>query len=288
MKNLSLSICFAVLFLIVSCNNDQAKTDTTPAAVEKSTTTDSTTKTNAPIADAATIIARKQVPVLCYHQIRNWRAGDSKSAKDIIVPIDLFKAHMKMLADSGYKTILPDEHYAYLTTGAPLPEKPIMLTFDDTDIDQYTEAWPVMKQYGFKGVFFIMTVSINRRPRYMTTEEIKELSDAGNVIASHTWNHERVTSYKTDEQWVTQIEGPQKKIKEITGKSGEYFAYPFGLWNREGIPELKKRGVKAAYILSTRRDPDDPLYTIRRMIASGYWGAQGLYSSMIKTFEDGK
>lgn len=287
MRNTFAAIIFLTILSLTACK-DSADVNKKAVGSTGKTSTDSVVKTNAPIADAATIIARKQVPVLCYHQIRNWRGGDSKSARDIIVPVDLFKAHMKMLKDSGYQTILPDEHYAYLTTGAPLPPKPVMLTFDDTDIDQYTEAWPVMKQYGFKGVFFIMTVSINRRPRYMTTEEIKELSDAGNVIASHTWNHERVPSYKTDEQWATQIEGPQKKIREITGKSGEYFAYPFGLWNKEGIPELKKRGVKAAYILSTKRDPDDPLYTIRRMIASGYWSAPSLYSSMIKTFEDGK
>src|ERR1700712_3380587 len=80
------------------------------------------------IADAATILARKEVPVLCYHQIRDWNGGDSKSARDIIVPVNLFKAHLKILADSGYHTILPDQLYDYLVTGAPLPDKPFMLT----------------------------------------------------------------------------------------------------------------------------------------------------------------
>jgi peptidoglycan/xylan/chitin deacetylase (PgdA/CDA1 family) len=130
-----------------------------------------------------------------------------------------------------------------------------------------------------------MTVSINRKPRYMSREQIKELSDEGNLVASHTWNHERFTSYKTPEKWQEQIDGPNKKITEITGKPAEYFAYPFGLWNKEGIPELKKRGIKAAFQLSTKRDPEEPLYTIRRMIGSGYWSANGLYQSMIKTFD---
>ena len=120
----------------------------------------------------------------------------------------------------------------------------------------------------------------------MSREEIKELSDEGNVIASHTWNHEKVPSYKTQEKWDEQIDGPNKKIREITGREpAPYFAYPFGLWNKEGIPELKKRGVKAAFILATRRDENDPLYTIRRMIASGTWSAKGLYQSMIATFD---
>jgi peptidoglycan/xylan/chitin deacetylase (PgdA/CDA1 family) len=98
-------------------------------------------------------MARKQVPVVCYHQIRDWKATDSKGAKDYIVQIAAFKEHMKMLADSGYHTILPDQLYNYLTTGAPLPKKPIMLTFDDTDLDQFTIAAPEMKKYGFKGCF---------------------------------------------------------------------------------------------------------------------------------------
>ena len=79
-----------------------------------------------------------------------------------------------MLADSGYHTILPDQLYNYLTTGAPLPSKPIMLTFDDTDLDQFEIARPEMKKYGFKGVFFIMTVSLGR-PHYMTKEQVKQL-----------------------------------------------------------------------------------------------------------------
>ncbi|HEX8356852.1 MAG TPA: polysaccharide deacetylase family protein, partial [Segetibacter sp.] len=68
------------------------------------------------------------------------------------------------------------------------------------------------------------------------------------------------------------------------GKSSEHFAYPFGLWNREAIPELKKRGVRSAYILSTKRDPDDPLFTIRRIIASGYWSASTLQRSIVQSF----
>jgi hypothetical protein len=148
------------------------------------------------VADAATILARKEVPVLCYHQIRDWNSGDSKSAKDIIVPVSLFKQHLKMLADSGYHTILPDQLYDYLATGAPLPEKPVMLTYDDADDDQFNIAAPEMKKYGFKGVFFIMTVSINHSI-YLKREQIKQLSDEGNVIASHTWDHHKSTGYKT-------------------------------------------------------------------------------------------
>ncbi|MGV3589925.1 MAG: polysaccharide deacetylase family protein [Adhaeribacter sp.] len=235
------------------------------------------------IADAATIIARQQVPILCYHQIRNWTSRDSKSAKDYIVPEETFRAQLKMLADSGYQTILPDQLHAYLTTGAPLPPKPIMLTFDDTALDQYTVALPEMQKYGFKGVFFIMTVSLGR-PRYMTRAQVKELADAGHVIGSHTWDHQNVKKLK-GQDWATQIDKPTEQLEAITGKPIKYFAYPFGLWGPEVIPELKNRGFTAAFQLHTKRDSTEPLFTIRRTIASGYWSPRTLHNSMVERFK---
>jgi len=233
-------------------------------------------------ANAAEILARPQVPILCYHQIRNWISTDGKMGKDYIVPIAEFKSQMKMLADSGYQTILPDQLYNYLVYGAKLPKKPIMLTFDDTKLDQYTNALPELKKYGFKGVFFIMTVSLGK-PNYMSKAQVKELSDAGHVIGSHTYDHQNVKKYQ-GEDWVTQIEKPTKTLKEITGKDVKYFAYPFGLWNKEAIPELKKRGFISAFILAEKRDENDPLYTIRRIIASGYWNTRTLHNSIVKSF----
>lgn len=230
------------------------------------------------VADPATIIARKQVPVLCYHHIKDWTAKTSERAKDYIVPVDMFRLQMKMLADSGYETILPDQLYDYLAYNAPLPEKPVMLTFDDTDLEQYTVALPEMKKYGFKGVFFIMTVSLNR-PNYMTRDQVKMLSDDGHEIGSHTWDHRNVKKYEAAD-WVTQIDKPTKQLSAITGKPVRYFAYPFGLWNPEAIPELKKRGFAAAFQLSVARDPNDPLFTIRRIIVPGSWSPSRLASGM--------
>src|SRR5450631_3054997 len=115
---------------------------------------------------ASVILGRKQVPILCYHQVRDWKPTDSKMSKDYIMPPSSLREQLQMLADSGYHTILPDQLYAYLTTGAALPSRPIMLTFDDTDEDQFTEAFPDLKKHGFKAVFFIMTVSLGRLPHY--------------------------------------------------------------------------------------------------------------------------
>ncbi len=232
--------------------------------------------------NAAAILARPQVPILCYHQIRDWTARDSKNAKDYITPIATFKAHMKMLADSGYHAILPDQLFAYMTTGAKLPSKPIMLTFDDTDLDQFTIARPELAKYSYKAMYFVMTVSLGR-PHYMSKAQVKQLSDEGNIIGSHTWDHHNVKKYQ-GQDWVTQIDKPTKTLEEITGKKINYFAYPFGLWNPQAFPELKKRGFVAAFSLAEKRDQNDPLFTIRRIIASGYWSPRTLHNSIVQSF----
>ncbi|MGB8191294.1 MAG: polysaccharide deacetylase family protein [Chitinophagaceae bacterium] len=222
------------------------------------------------VAGASTILARPQVPILCYHRLRDWKPNQSATTKVYIVPVANFREQIKMLADSGYHSITPDEYYAYLATGKALPSKPVMITFDDTIEEHYTVAAPELEKYGFKGVFFLMTVSIGR-PGYMSREQVKELSDRGHVIASHTYDHHNVRNY-TEADWDAQMLKPKQKLESIIGKPVEYFAYPFGEWKREAIPELEKRNYKAAFQLAGKRDSTGPLYTIRRMIVPAWDG----------------
>lgn len=293
MKYSFLTLITAGAILLSSCQSkSQTDSSTGKDSTEKTTQTSENSKAAAidvskiKVADAKTILARKQVPILCYHQVRNWKPTDGKVGKDYIVEIQNFKDQMKMLADSGYHTILPDQLYTYLNTGAPLPSKPIMLTFDDTDMDQFTVVRPTLEKLGYKAVYFIMTVSIGRKGKfvdYMTKEQIKQLSDEGNVIGSHTYDHKNFKKY-AGKDWEEQLDKPTKKLEEITGKKMTEFAYPFGLWNAEGIPELKKRGFRMAFQLSTKRDEKDPLFTIRRIIASGYWSPKTLSNSIKNSF----
>lgn len=269
-----------------SCSNPQTKENTI-----KNTATNEVKEDIAKQkpADTKAILAKREVPVLCYHQIRNNLASDSKRAHDDIIAPDKFRQHIKMLADSGYHTILPDQLYNYLVFNAKLPEKPIMITFDDTDMDQFTVGNATLKKYGFKGVYFIMTVSIGRKGRinYMTKENIKQLSDEGNTIASHTYNHKNFAQF-TDEDWKTQIDEPTKKLEEITGKKVAYFAFPYGVYKSSTLHKLKEHGFKAAFILSTARDENYPLYTIRRIIDPGRYSAKNLYYSINKSFNKTK
>jgi len=73
-------------------------------------------------------------------------------------------------------------------------------------------------------------------------------------------------------------------LEELTGKPVEYFAYPFGLWNKQALPQIEKRGYKLAFQLSTKRDSIQPLYTVRRIIISPTWSAQGVLKVMNSSF----
>lgn len=286
MKHISLAFSIAVVLSATACTNNIKsginKTDLI-GSDQQTINTAIEGADNKKEATSAEILSKKEVPVLCYHQIRDWKSSDSKRAHDDIMPPAKFAEHMKMLADSGYHTILPNQLYDYLNYGSTLPEKPIMITFDDTDLDQYTVGATELKKHGFKGVFFIMTVSIGR-PRYMNKAQIRELSDQGHVIASHTWNHKNFAQF-TDEDWEVQIDKPNKTLETITGKKVEYFAYPYGVFKAANLSKLKDHGFKAAFILSTKRDETYPLYTIRRIIDPGTYTAKNLYHSINKSFK---
>ncbi len=294
MKN---AICSFSLLLLLSCTNSKTEPvskNTTAPAEQTTKANDTVKKENRVAADVATIMARPQVPVLCYHHIREIQMPSRKD-RGYEVTLAQFKAQMKALADSGYQTILPDQLNDYLVYGTPLPPKPVMLTYDDTSEEHFTIAKPEMEKYGFKGVFFLMTISIDR-PRYMTKAQIKQLADDGHAVASHTWDHHRVDRYKSENtveergvkkvvnDWEQQLGKSKKTIEEITGKPVVDFAYPFGIWSKEGIPEIRKQGYRMAFQLSTKRDSLEPMYTVRRMIVSPEWSAEGMIRVMKSTF----
>ena len=300
MRN-QLFLCLAAASILTACSDSSGKEskenhqrDSQQVMTGKSDTA-VTSQGQPTIADAATILARKQVPILCYHHIRNIQMP-SKAMNGYEVTEAAFKAQMKALSDSGYKSVLPDQLYDYLTKGTPLPEKPVMITYDDTHAEHFTIAKQEMDKYGFKGVFYIMTIAIDKQKR-MTKEQIKQLSDEGHAIGSHTWDHHRVDKLKNENEiefrgkkmivneWDFQLANSRKQLEEITGKPVVHFAYPFGIWSKEAIPELEKRGYKSASILSTVRDSTQPLFTIRRMIVAPTWSAEGMLRVMKSTFK---
>lgn len=136
MKKLFLPLIALALVYGAGCQSKSQSSQTSDVKDSAGTTTeiaqnenqgDPIDTKNIKVADAKTVLARPQVPILCYHQVRNWRSTDGAMGKDYTVETQNFKDQMKMLSDSGYNTILPDQLYAYLNEGKPLPKKPIML-----------------------------------------------------------------------------------------------------------------------------------------------------------------
>jgi peptidoglycan/xylan/chitin deacetylase (PgdA/CDA1 family) len=277
MKN-GIPLYFIILMVLTGCHSK-------PEAVKKPDiiqTIQKKLKPKSTFKDATPILDKKEVPILCYHHIKEILPGDSEYRKTYTVTPAHFEAQMKTLSEQGFQTVSPDDLYNYLVYDTKLPKKPVMITFDDTHEEQYRLGASTMEQYGFKGVFFIMTVSLNR-PRYMTATQIVALSEKGHAIEAHSWDHHRVTKY-TGKDWDIQLLKPKKQLETLTGKPVHHFAYPFGLWNTEAINELKKRDYRLGFILATKRDTANPLYTVRRMLVPGNWSAEGMLKAMETTF----
>jgi peptidoglycan/xylan/chitin deacetylase (PgdA/CDA1 family) len=234
----------------------------------------------------ATIVTnfiKKEIPVLSYHNIKEFKSTDSEIIKTYTVTPKAFAEQMEVLSKNGFHTLSPNQLNDYYNLNKPLPEKSILITFDDTRLEHYSVCAPILEKYHFKGVFFIMTVSINR-PNYMNTVQIKKLSQNGHTIGAHTWDHHKVATY-TGKDWEIQLSKPKKKLELIIGKSVTTFAYPYGLWNTETIVELKKRGYKTGFILSNKSDPVDKLFTIRRIVVPGTWSTSKMLSAIESSFK---
>jgi len=246
---------FGLTILLAGCSQPEQKEKVIPVA-----TKDSIAK---PAVDTAKSFKGKKVPVLCYHAIREIQKGDGPDQKAYSVSPENFALQMKALADNGYTTITPDQLKDFHTANKPLPEKPIMITFDDGRKEQVTIGATEMEKYNFRGVFYIMTVSLGRS-HYMSRADVKMLADKGHVIGSHTWDHHRVTGYKGDD-WTLQITKPKKQLEEMTGKPVTSFAYPNGAWNAAAADSLKSNGFTTAFLFGTKQNAERPLYTYERL-----------------------
>jgi peptidoglycan/xylan/chitin deacetylase (PgdA/CDA1 family) len=233
--------------------------------------TDTPAPTGTPTPTPVPVSDRGFVPVLCYHHVREWVKSDTEEDRAYIVPPAKLEAELKFLQENGYHSVVSGQVYEYYANGKPLPDKPVMLSFDDNDDNQYTAALPLLKKYGFTATFFIMTVSIDR-PNYMTGDQIKDLDKQGFDVQPHTWDHHMVTEYKTDADWQKQIVGPKQTLEEMLGHPTPFFAYPFGVYDAASAEKLKQYGYKAAFRLRDVQDKAaDPLFAIKRYIANSYW-----------------
>ena len=143
-----------------------------------------------------------QVPVLLYHCIGEEGNGST------CISLDLFEAHMELLHEAGYTAVLPEDLREYVLHGTELPEKPVVITFDDGYRDNYLYAYPILQKYGLKGTIFVIGVSVGALEYYKDTqylltphftyEEAAEMVDSGVMaIASHTYDMHQWPPFET-------------------------------------------------------------------------------------------
>ena len=216
----------------------------------------------------------KQVPVLVYHNISKYPAKENL----LFISEKNFARQLKGLYDSGYHAILPNQLAAYYNGSTFLPAKPVIISFDDSNAAQYTLALPALKQYGFKAVFFVMTVTINKKG-FFSSGWIKEIEQQGHIIGAHTWDHPNL-KHQLPNQLSRQLMPPKKTLEAITGKTVDCFAYPYGAWDENLLAAIQKAGFATAFQLTNKSSNQYPLLTIRRMMVNGAWMPSTLIQQM--------
>ena len=195
------------------------------------------------------------VPVLSYY-----RLSKNKPSKTAITRDD-FKAQMKYLKDNGYHVITLDQLLGFLDYREQIPEKSVVITFDDGWISIYDIAVPILKEYGFPATIFIYTDFVGGG-KAMSWKHIKELSEAGFDIQCQTKTHRNLTALKKKESFreyfnslEMEISYPKKLIKKKLNKDCNCLAYPYGKTNNLVIAMLKKHGFRAAFTVDDQPNP---------------------------------
>lgn len=181
------------------------------------------------------------VSVLMYHMI-----GDEQGNAAIMTEANL-RIQMNYLRDHGYHPITMQELYDYVTKGAPLPEKPVCITFDDGYLDSYTIVYPMMKEYGFPWTLFLITDDVGKPYNRMSWDQLKEMANSHAVtIASHTLSHPKLHNLATRAEKEKEIVEANKALKYQLGVDNVWLAYPYGDYDDEVIDICKKAGIKMA------------------------------------------
>lgn len=195
-----------------------------------------------------------RVPILMYHYISAPPDPGDRLRIDLSVLPENFDAQMRWLAENNYHTITLADLYTHLAVGAPLPENPIILTFDDGYVDHYENAFPILQKYGFTGAFFVLAGPADvASPRYLTWEMIAEMSATGQDMQVHGRAHVDLRR-RSGEFLFFQIVGARQAIEAHTGKPAPFFAYPAGQYDADVLRFLSERDFWMAVTTNYGRD----------------------------------
>lgn len=198
-------------------------------------------------------LRRIKVPILMFHYVSDLPPHADNIRRGLTVTPTVFQAQMQYLHDNGFNTISLYDLNNALTQGTPLPDKPIVLTFDDGYLDAYTNVFPTLKQYSFTGTFFIITSRPDANdPKYMSWPQIKEMSDAGMSMEPHTKDHLDLRGRDHD-FLIYQMQGSIESLAAYTGRTPHMFAYPVGHYDAYTLKVAKELGL---WLAVTTRNGD--------------------------------
>ena len=190
-----------------------------------------------------------RVPILTYHSIDN-------SGSVVSVSQDRFQRQMRSLHESGFQTVRLLECLNGLQSGTPLPERPLVITFDDAYRSVYEHAIPVLDDLGFTATVFAIGDHVGGyndwpghdapfgRAELMDADTLRDLRDHGFEIGSHTSTHPDLTTL-TEQGAECEIRAGIKTLQDLLGAPVECFAYPYGRFD-ETILAAARRYTRCA------------------------------------------
>lgn len=177
--------------------------------------------------------------IIYYHEIVEKGKGYSYQKMEI----DYFEQQMRYLHDQGYQSLYFSE------LNGKLPDKAIIVSFDDGFRTVYQNAYPIMKKYSIKGNIYLPTQYIDNNDHFMTWKMIKELSLDGFEMQAHTHNHIDIRTL-TEEKMKDEINKSNELFNKYLGYTPKAFCMPFGVFNLQSINMLKNLGAYD-YILAS-------------------------------------
>jgi len=201
-------------------------------------------------------------PILLYHHI----AIPENKSPYYVTPQE-FRDEMKALKDWGYTSISATLLVKAINFGADLPARPVVITFDDGDQSVYTQAFPVMREFGFTGVAYLVANYVGV-DGYMTVDQLKEMAAAGWEMGSHSMTHSDLTISQRVEWEVVQS---RHSLEKMLGVHVETFAYPYGIKDAD-VVKLVKENYRAGMGLGSTvgQFPDNIFYMWRRPVLLGW------------------
>lgn len=246
-----------------------------------------------------------KLPIIMYHGLINSRKYQNK----FMISPDLFEGDLKYLVDRGYKTIKVKDLIDYVYHDVALPDKPIMITFDDGYYNNYLYAFPLIKKYNCKLVLspigkctddYSKIHDQNASYAHVTWDNINEMISSGLVeIQNHSYNlHSNKTSRmgcrklknESNEKYkkvlTEDLTKMQDRVTEKTGDTPTAFTYPFGAISKESLEIVKALGFKVSFFCEGRKNTitKDPecLYGLCRFIRPNSISSTEYFSKILK------